>query len=125
MAQTAQYASAPKPGENSWLWMLKIITGPVLIVLIIVHFIVNHFIGETGLLTYADVVNYYKNPLIPAMEILFLISVVTHSLSGLCGVILDLRPSRPALKVIDGVLLTVGIVAVGYGAWLAMVIASH
>lgn len=125
MAQTTQYVSAPKPGENSWLWLLKIITGPILIVLIVVHFIVNHFIGETGLLTYADVVKYYQNPWIPAMEILFLISVVTHSLSGLRGIILDIRPARSVLKIIDFILLAAGILAVCYGAWLAVVIASH
>ena len=89
-----------------------------------VHFIVNHFIGETGLLTYTDVIAYYQNPLIPIMEIFFLASVVTHSLIGLRGIILDLKPARNILKIIDWVLVIFGVSAVLYGTWLALTIAS-
>jgi succinate dehydrogenase / fumarate reductase membrane anchor subunit len=107
-----------------WLWLVKMITGPLLVILLLIHFIVNHFIAETGLLTYADVVAYYRNPLIPIMEILFLTTVVTHSLIGLRGILLDLNPTRRLLKVIDGGLVILGLVAVSYGVWLALVIAS-
>jgi succinate dehydrogenase hydrophobic anchor subunit len=126
MAQTSvsQNISAPKSGENAWLWLVKIVTGPLLVIFLLIHFIVNHFIGENGLLTYADVIAYYKNPLIPAMEICFLAAVVTHSLSGLRGIILDLKPSRSTLKAIDWILVILGITAVSYGTWLALTIAS-
>ena len=125
MTQTSsQNISAPKSGENTWLWLIKIFTGPLLIILILIHFIVNHFIAETGLLTYNDVVAYYQNPLIPIMEICFLATVVTHSLIGLRGIILDLKPSRSVLKVIDWILVIGGISAVLYGTWLALTIAS-
>jgi succinate dehydrogenase hydrophobic anchor subunit len=126
MIQTSasQSASAPKSGENTWLWLIKIITGPLLLLLIAVHFIVNHIIGETGLLTYADVVAYYQNPLIPIMEITFLTSVVTHSLIGLRGIFLDLKPARNILKIVDWLLVILGVSAVTYGIWLALTIAS-
>ncbi len=125
MAQTtSQNISAPKSGETAWLWLVKIVTGPLLIIFLLIHFIVNHFAAENGLLTYADVIAYYKNPLIPAMEILFLATVVTHSLIGLRGIILDLKPSRSALKAIDWTLVILGITAVSYGTWLALTIAS-
>lgn len=125
MSAEIRNTSAPRSGENSWLWLVKIVTGPLLIVLILVHFIVNHFIGQNGLLTYADVVAYYSNPLIPLMEILFLATVVTHSLSGLRGIILDLKPSRGVLTAVDWLLALVGVAAISYGAWLALVIASR
>ena len=125
MSAEIRNTSAPRSGENSWLWLVKIVTGPLLIILILVHFIVNHFIGQNGLLTYADVVAYYNNPLIPLMEILFLATVVTHSLSGLRGIILDLKPSRGVLTAVDWLLALVGVAAVSYGAWLALVIASR
>ena len=125
MAQnSSQNISAPKSGENTWLWLVKIVTGPLLIIFILIHFIVNHFAAENGLLTYAGVIAYYKNPLIPAMEICFLAAVVTHSLIGLRGIMLDLKPSRSVLKVIDWILVIFGVSAVSYGTWLALVIAS-
>ncbi len=116
--------SAPRSGENTWLWLVKIITGPLLLVILAIHLTVNHFLGQTGLLSYADIVAYYRNPIIPAMEILFLATVVTHSLSGLRGIILDLKPTRNILRLIDWVLVILGVSAVVYGTWLALTIAS-
>ena len=124
MSANTQYISAPRSGENTWLWLVKIITGPLLLVLLGIHLVVNHFIGETGLLTYTDIVAYYQNPIIPIMEICFLIAVVTHSLSGLRGIILDLKPSRNILKVVDIILVIAGVSVIIYGTWLALVIAS-
>src|SRR5512142_3366910 len=114
----AQYRSAPSASENTWLWMVKILTGPLLVILLFIHFLVNHLLGQTGLLTYADVVAYYRNPIIPVMEVIFLATVVTHSLIGLRGILLDLNPARRFLKVIDGGLILLGIAAVSYGIWL-------
>jgi succinate dehydrogenase / fumarate reductase, membrane anchor subunit len=116
--------SAPKPGENTWLWLIKIITGPLLVILLGIHLAVNHFIGQTGLLTYADVIAYFKNPIIPVMEIIFLATVVTHSLIGLRSILLDLKPSRAVLRVIDWALIVLGLLSIAYGTWLALVIAS-
>jgi succinate dehydrogenase hydrophobic anchor subunit len=111
-------------GENSTIWLIKIVTGPIIIVLLLIHFIVNHFLAQKGLMTYKNVIAYYKNPIIPTMEIIFLASVVIHSLSGLRGIILDLNPSRSTIKAVDSILVSFGILAVLYGFWLAMVIAS-
>jgi len=126
MAQnsSAQYVSAPRTSENTWLWMIKIVTGPLLVILLFIHLLVNHFLGQTGLLTYADVVAYYRNPIIPIMEILFLATVVTHSLIGLRGILLDLNPARRLLKVIDGGLIVLGVAAITYGIWLVLAIVS-
>src|SRR6188474_2433398 len=88
---SSSYLSAPRPGETTWIWLVKIVTGPLLILVFILHLTVNHYIGSlpSGLMTYNDIVRYYQNPIIPAIEILFLITVVTHSLIGLRGIILD------------------------------------
>ena len=123
---TSSYISTPRPGETSWLWLVKIVTGPLLILVLILHMIVNHFVGSlpTGLMTYDDIVRYYQNPIIPAIEILFLITVVTHSLIGLRGIILDMNPSRQVLRITTWFLSLLGVFSVGYGIWLALTIAS-
>ena len=119
-------STGPRPGENTWLWLIKIVTGPLLILLLGLHLTVNHYLGSlsSGLMTHQDVVAYFKHPIIPAVEILFLATVVTHSLIGLRGIILDLNPSRPALRIVDWFLVIFGVSAVGYGVWLALRIAS-
>ncbi len=115
----------PKPEETSTLWLIKAITGVLIVVILVIHFIVNHIIGENSLLTYQDIVRYYTNPIIPIMEIAFLIFVVSHSLIGLRGIILDLRPSRSTLKVLDWIFVIFGSAAVIYGIWLITVIVSR
>ena len=120
--------SAPKSGEGMWLWLIKIASGILIILLLLLHFIVNHTglisITENGLLTHAGVVQYYSNPLIPLIEILFLVFVISHSLIGLRSIILDLKPSRSLLKGINWAFGIVGVVAIGYGIWLVFQILS-
>ena len=121
-----QDASAgPKSGEGVWLWLAKILTGGLIIFILIIHFIVNHLVAEGGLLSWADVVQYYTNPIIPIMEIIFLIFVVSHALMGLRSVILDLKPSKTVLKGIDGLFIIIGIGAVIYGTWLIFAIMAQ
>jgi succinate dehydrogenase/fumarate reductase cytochrome b subunit len=111
--------SAPKPGESSWLWMLKIFSGLLIIIILVIHFIVNHFLAPEGLLTFNDVVQYYSNnPIVPIMEGFFLFFVVTHSLTGVRSIFLDLNPSRSVRRVMDIVLVGIGVVSIVYGFWL-------
>ena len=120
------YISRPRPGETTWLWLIKIVSGPLLVLLLILHFTVNHYLGSTssGLMTYDDVIKYYQNPIIPAIEILFLVTVVTHCLIGLRSIILDLNPSRQVLGIVTWILSLLGVSSVIYGTWLALTIAA-
>jgi succinate dehydrogenase / fumarate reductase membrane anchor subunit len=118
--------SAPRPGETSWLWLVKIVTGPLLVLVIILHLTVNHYLGSlpSGLMTYDDVIKYFQNPIIPAIEILFLVTVVTHCLIGVRGIILDMNPSRQVLSIITWLLILLGVSSVVYGIWLALTLYS-
>jgi succinate dehydrogenase / fumarate reductase membrane anchor subunit len=119
-------ASGPRPGENTWLWLVKIVTGPLLLILLGLHLTVNHYMGSmsSGLMTYNDVLRYFQNPLVVAIEILFLITVITHSLIGFHGILLDLHPPRGLLIVSTWFHVILGVAAVGYGIWLALTIAA-
>ena len=117
--------SAPKPGESTWLWLLKIVSGVLVITLLFVHLTVNHFVAAKGLMTYQDVVNYLSNPWIAFMEMTFLVTVVVHSLIGTRSIILDLNPSQSALRAINWLFGLVGVASVIYGVWLIQTIVSH
>jgi succinate dehydrogenase / fumarate reductase membrane anchor subunit len=123
---STSYVSGPRPGENTWLWLTKIITGPLLLLVLGLHFTVNHYLGSlpSGLMTYEDVIRYFQNPVIVAIEILFLVLVVTHSLIGFHGILLDMHPSRNVLMIFTWLHVILGVSAVAYGVWLALTIAS-
>ena len=111
--------------ENVWLWMVKILTGFGIVVLLFVHLVINHLTATEGLLTHADVLEYYTNPLIVLMEGVFLAFVVSHSLIGMRSILLDLKPAPSALRVIDIALVLIGVVATGYGLWLLQAIVTQ
>ncbi len=115
----------PKPGESAWIWLAKILSGMLVIVLLAIHFAVNHLLAPEGLLTYADVVAYYSHWIVPVMEIAFLVFVVSHALIGLRSILLDLNPPAGRQKIIDYGLTALGAAAIGYGAWLIVVIATR
>jgi succinate dehydrogenase / fumarate reductase membrane anchor subunit len=117
--------STPKPGESTTLWFIKLITGPILLIIAFIHVVVNHYIGSIGgLLSHAEVVAYYQNWYIPVMEAIFLITVISHCLIGLRGIILDLKPSAGLMKVLDWIFILGGAGFVVYGLWLLRAIAQ-
>jgi succinate dehydrogenase hydrophobic anchor subunit len=117
--------SVPKTGENVWIWLLKIVTGVLVIALLFTHLVVNHLVASEGLLTYQEVVAYLSNPWVAVMEMSFLVIVVSHALVGTRSIILDLNPSRSMLRLLDGLFTLVGIASVVYGVWLIQVIISQ
>ncbi len=119
-----QISHPSNPKEPLGLWLFKIITGPIILVILTIHFLVNHLLAPNGLLTYAEVIAYYKNPIVPIMEIIFVCFAVAHSLTGLRGIVLDLNPSQRILRIFDWFLLILGSTAILYGIWLALTIAS-
>jgi succinate dehydrogenase / fumarate reductase membrane anchor subunit len=118
------YNPNPKPQEGTWLWLLKIVAGLLIVVILGIHFWVNHLVAPGGLLSYADVLAYYQNPAIIVMEILFLVFVVSHALLGLRSIILDLNPTKTELRWVNCVLLLLGTLAILYGTWLALLISA-
>ncbi len=117
--------SVPKPREGAWLWLFKIVAGLFIVILLGVHFVINHLVAPTGLLTYADVVAYYKVPIVPIMEGFFLVFVISHALVGLRSILLDLNPSDRLLKAVDILFWLAGAGFSLYGIWLLIEIAGR
>ncbi len=114
--------SKPKAREGAGLWLVKILGGFLIIFLLGLHFIINHLVAPNGLLNWSDVVKYYQNPIIPVIEVAFLVVVVAHSLIGTRSILLDLNPSNKVLRLLDALFWIVGVVAVIYGVWLITVV---
>jgi len=115
---------SPKRLEGSGRWLIKIIAGLFIVIFLGIHFVVNHLVAPGGLLTYADVVAYYQNPIVVVMEVAFLVIVITHAFLGVRSILLDLNPSPVVLRAANILLLLVGAGAIIYGAWLAITIAG-
>ncbi len=116
--------STPKPGETFWLWFLKIVSGVLILFVLGVHLTVNHFLAPEGLLSRAEVIAYFQNPLVILMEGAFLLLVVAHSLLGLRSILLDMNPSEGVRRALDFILLLFGLGVSMYGLWLLNAVRS-
>ncbi len=100
---------------NTWVW--QALSGLLLVVLLAVHLIVNHF-AAGGLLTYQQVVAYLSNPWVLGLEILFLATVIFHALAGVRALVLDTGVSAKTARAVTAVLVVLGLLLFGYGVWL-------
>ncbi len=100
---------------NTWVW--QALSGLLLVVLLAVHLIINHF-AAGGLLTYQQVVDYLSNPWVLTLEILFLATVIFHALAGVRALVLDSGVSAKTARGVTIALTLLGLLLFGYGLWL-------
>jgi succinate dehydrogenase hydrophobic anchor subunit len=103
-------------------WLVQVGLGALLIVLLAVHLIANHWAAPHGLLTYTDVIRYYDLPGIVWMESIFLIVVTVHCLLGLHSILLDLNLNPGITYILTRSLILAGAIAILYGLWLIIII---
>ena len=109
-----------KRDNAGMMWLAQAVSGLLLIVVLGLHMIANHFVVEGGLQTYQDVINYLSNPLVVVVELIFLVVVSAHALLGVRALILDLGIKEAAAKRLTAFLALLGVVMVGYGIVLTV-----
>jgi succinate dehydrogenase cytochrome b556 subunit len=123
--ETSTWRPSSATEKPAWGWILQAISGALLLVLVTLHMIANHFMVSRGLRDTADVQSYFSNPVVVAIEVLFLGVVVWHGLLGLRSIIFDFGFSPRTERRITWILTVVGVAAVVYGVWLTAVIVSR
>lgn len=109
----------------AWLWSIQAGTGVLLLVLLTVHMIAQHYVADEGLRDYAEVVAWIGNPLVFATELAFLVTVTWHALAGVRAVVADFGPGERAMRLFTRLLVALGVATVGYGVWLLVTIAGR
>ena len=110
------------PGVG-WAW--QAITGALVLVLLTLHMIANHFVVQGGLRDYQQVIAYITNPVILPLETLFLVVVSWHGLLGLRAVIFDFGLSARAERIVTRVFVAIWVVTVIYGVTLLAILVTH
>jgi succinate dehydrogenase cytochrome b556 subunit len=110
---------------SSWSWILQALTGALLVVLLGLHMVVQHFVVAGGLRNFDQVVQYLSNPFVFLLEIAFLIVVTWHALLGVRAILLDLGLTPAAERKLSTTLTIIGVAVVAYGVWLSATIISQ
>jgi succinate dehydrogenase hydrophobic anchor subunit len=109
----------------TWGWILQAVSGALVLVLVTLHMIANHFVVAGGLRDFADVVAYLSDPVVVVLEVCFLVAVTWHGLLGLRAVLFDFGFSPRAETAITRVFAVLGVAIVAYGLWLTWTITSY
>jgi len=108
-----------KPDNASLGWLAQAVSGLLLIALLGLHLVANHFVTG-GLRTYQQVVDYLSHPLILVLELLFLCVVTTHALLGVRAILMDFGLSHRSARVLNRILTGIGVVIVLYCGVLSL-----
>jgi succinate dehydrogenase hydrophobic anchor subunit len=106
------------------LWLLKAVSGVLLIGFLGLHLVAQHFLVEGGLRSYSDVVAYLRQPLALVAEIGLLASVIVHAALGVRAILVELLPSDRALRRASWIIGGIAVVAFGYGIGLTAMVVS-
>jgi succinate dehydrogenase hydrophobic membrane anchor protein len=93
-------------------WWLQRVTGAALVVLLVMHFWVEHYAANVrhGGLSFEIVQQRMKNPWMQAIDISFLLIALYHGLLGLRNIILDYGWVTPRIaRSITAVIIIVGL----------------
>ncbi|GAQ93886.1 succinate dehydrogenase [Thermodesulfovibrio aggregans] len=71
-----------------WSWLLHRITGVILVVGLLYHFVLMHFMGHDNY-SYEAVMQRLSDPSWKIFNIVFLISALYHGFYGLNGLVLE------------------------------------
>jgi succinate dehydrogenase / fumarate reductase, cytochrome b subunit len=112
-------------GGGSLTWILQVVSGVLLVLLLGVHIVMQHFVASGGLRDYAQVVSYLSNPVVVAVESLFVVVLIWHAMLGLRAVLLDFGFGRRGQALITWGVAGLGAVTAGYGFWLIAVLAAR
>jgi len=100
--------------RNVLWWYVQRVTGALLVVLLVAHFWVEHFMSKTllrGDLTYEAILGRIANPVWQAIDIGFLLVALLHGLNGLRNIVLDYSRVGPrAAQLVTVALVVVGVI---------------
>jgi succinate dehydrogenase / fumarate reductase cytochrome b subunit len=100
-----------------WPWLGQRLTATVVIVTIIVHLVLTHYVS-IGELSFNNIAGRLADSAVLVNDVLLLLAVVYHALNGLRMVVLDWGlSSTGARRTFDVILWIVGVAAVIYGIW--------
>ena len=124
LGEVRQPSPAQRRRGGTTAWILQVVSGVLLVVLLGLHIVTQHFVVKGGLRDYAQVVSYLSNPVVLAVESLFVVVVIWHAMLGLRAVLLDFGFGRRGQALITRGVVALGAVTVAYSFWLIFTLAA-
>jgi len=111
--------------RDTYLWLLQLVTGSLIIVFLAVHMVMMHLDNIVGFFGgHIDEPSFWSSMIDRATKgwwltfyISFLALVLYHALYGLRGIVLEVTPSGRTERVVTGMIWAVGLGAFALGVY--------
>jgi succinate dehydrogenase cytochrome b556 subunit len=124
--QLGRGPSETQPARGGSLaWIFQVISGVLLAGLLGAHIVTQHFVVKGGLRDYAQVLSYLSNPVVLAVESLFVVVLIWHAMLGLRAILLDFGFGPRGQAWITYGVTALGAVTAAYSFWLIATIAAN
>ncbi len=97
------------------IFIIQRISALALVIFLTLHMIVVHY--PPGHIDFSRILDRLANPLWKAIDIAFLIAALSHALTGIYTVLLDIERVTPLKRVIAGILIVLGIIGLVFGTY--------
>src|SRR5215471_378295 len=124
LKEVRQPSSTQRRG-GATTWIMQVVSGVLLVVLLGLHIVTQHFVVKGGLRDYAQVVSYLSNPVVLAVESLFVVVLIWHAMLGLRAILLDFGFGRRGQAWISYGVTALGAVTAAYSFWFIATIAAN
>jgi succinate dehydrogenase hydrophobic anchor subunit len=118
--EATRWRRRPRP---TFAWLAQVVSGVLLLVLLTVHMVAQHFLVQGGLRTYDQVIAWIRNPVVFVVEALLLVCVTWHGIAGVHAVLLDLGLRGRTERIVARILGDVMVATILYGLWLLYMLA--
>jgi succinate dehydrogenase / fumarate reductase membrane anchor subunit len=104
--------------RSFWLWFLQRVSSVGLIIVLLFHMIVLHYVDPSAEITLADTELRLQSFLFILVDTFLLVFALFHGLNGVRNVAYDYFPKPGSRKIISNVLLIVGVSVFIWGAFV-------
>ncbi len=102
--------------SGTFEWLFQRVSGVALVLLLGFHFILIHFTGDPGPVTYDKVAPRLASPLYKAWELLFLVLALYHAMTGLKLVLDDYVHNHNARIWLNGLVWVAALALLIFGS---------
>lgn len=86
-------------------WFFHRVSGVLLVLMLLVHFLVMHFLGQEERISYAIVLRRLSNPWWKAFDLTFISLVLYHGFYGMWGIASEYVHRKRLLRLCKGMIM--------------------
>ncbi len=120
----ASFEGARAADRSGILWLVKAISGGLLVVFLGAHLVAQHLLAPGGLRDFASVVDYFRQPIALATETLLVATVLVHAAIAVRTLAGELVRDPRTLRVVTYAIVLAAMATFGYTVWLTISVLS-